>query len=339
MAMRLSKRFLVIGTCTMIGLGVIGYDLSRLQSGLEAPSQDVVMRVYAQSEDFTPPPPISTYESADLAVTEDVTVRVYMRENPSASSNLLLIHGAGGGAWAWEEVFDQLPGNHNLYALSWRGHFDSSPVQDANSSDYVQDQLAVLRWIQDRNALPVHAAGHSYGAATLVLMAAQDDVDLASVQLLAPVVPLDYSLLQTALVPLIAPAFIGTANEAEGVFGGMFLSEARMQHWYETYASQPFSEEKPGLIAGDGLSPRWQTTLEDAYRRLGEENVPTTIVIARYDNVVVPARQRAAASLASARVEELETGHYVQLGNLSQDIVNILWFELQSAQRQIALDS
>lgn len=169
-------------------------------------------------------------------------------------------------------------------------HFESTLVADADSADYVNDQLAVLAEIGRRNALPVHVVGHSCGGATSVLMAARDDVEIASLHLLAPVAPLDYSVTQSLLVPLIAPAFIGTENDADGVFGGMFLFGTRMRHWYDTYASQPYSEEKPSLIAGDGIAPAWQTELTDAYCVLGQRGLPVWMTIARYDNAVVPRR-------------------------------------------------
>ena len=44
-------------------------------------------------------------------------------------------------------------------------NFESSPVEDADASDYVGDQIAVLDAIENRNNLPVHVVGHSYGGA------------------------------------------------------------------------------------------------------------------------------------------------------------------------------
>lgn len=326
------RKLLVAGLVLTSGLGFVGYELASLQSGLEPAPTAAFERAAERASDFTPPPAIGTYDSFDVSVTDDLFVRVHKKENNSARGNILLIHGAGGGAWVWEEFLASMPSSYNLYAMSWRGHFDSSPVGDANSTDYVVDQRAVFDAIQSRNSLPMHVIGHSYGGATAVLMAADNKLDIASLHLLAPVVPLDYSVVQRLLVPAIAPMFIGTSNDADGVFGGMFLSEARMRHWYDAYASQPYSEEKPGLIAGDGISPAWQAELRAAYRSLATRNIPVQMLIAGYDNVVVPDRQRIAAGDANATVWTVDDGHYLQLGEHVPEIVTFIRSELTALE-------
>ena len=121
----------------VIAVGVIalaGWDVARLQDGLESPAVAFVEQVNSNTS-FQAPTPISAYDQFDVAVNDDVSVRVYAREHPNAAGNIFMVHGAGGGAWAWEEMFDRLPHSYNLYALSWRGHFDSTPVGDADSSE------------------------------------------------------------------------------------------------------------------------------------------------------------------------------------------------------------
>lgn len=308
-------------------LAVTGCDLARLQDGLETPSIGFVQQVN-DSEVFQAPRAITGYDTFDVPVEEDLRVRVHAREAPGARANILLIHGAGGGAWVWEEFFETMPRSYNLYALSWRGHFDSTPVANADSAAYVRDQIAVLAAIAQRNNLPVHVVGHSYGGATAVLMAADPRVEIASLHLLASVAPLDYSTTQRLLVPVIAPAFIKSENEADGVFGSMFLSEARMQHYFQRYAGQDFSDEKRGLIAKDGVSPGWQAQLAESYRTVGVRGIPTQIMIARYDNVVVPRRQRGAAALANASVVAFESGHYLPLDRQTDQVMLAITAEL-----------
>ena len=94
-----------------------------MQYGLESPSPEALENVEQNSADFVAPPPINDYEHFDVAVEDEVVVRVHAREMPNATANIYMIHGAGGGAWAWEDFFDQLPEHYNLYALSWRGQF------------------------------------------------------------------------------------------------------------------------------------------------------------------------------------------------------------------------
>lgn len=308
----------------VLELGLAGCDLARLQEGLVKPSPAVLESAERSAVQFTPPPPITDYEYFDVAVEDGAVVRVHTRETASATANIYMIHGAGGGSWAWEEFFDHIPENYNLYALSWRGHFESSHVEDANAADYVRDQIAGLNAIKTRNDLTVHVIGHSYGAATSVLMAAQPDVEFASLHLLAPVAPLDYSVTQRILVPIVAPAFIATENEADGVFGDMFLSKTRMHHWFNAYAGQSFSAEKRGLITGDGVSPAWQQKLAAAYEALKARDLPVAMLIAQYDNVVVPRRQHIAADLAGAAVTMVESGHYIALGTKSEDIAHAI---------------
>ena len=326
------RSILVTGLLLAFGIGLAGCDLARLQEGLETPSQAALDSAAQSASRFAAPRSITQYDHFDVAVEPDLLVRVHARETPNTVANIYMIHGAGAGSWAWEEFFEHMPTRFNLYALSWRGHFESSPVADANAADYVTDQMAVLAAIEARNELPTHVVGHSYGGATAVLMAAQSDVEIASLHLLAPVAPLDYSVTQRLLVPVIAPAFIATENDADGVFGGMFLSETRMRHWFDAYAGQPFSEEKRGLIAGDGVSPAWQQELEAAYAALRTRDLPVTMIIARYDNVVVPRRQQMAADLAGASVSTINSGHYIPLGVSSGEIAHTIILNIRQMQ-------
>lgn len=118
--------------------GLATFDLARLQAGLESPPGDVVAE--ASAADLSTPMPITSYPKFTVSVSDNVAITVYARERKGALGNILMVHGAGGGAWAWEAFFDKLPRGHNLYALSWRGHFDSSPVEDADSA-------APLTWL------------------------------------------------------------------------------------------------------------------------------------------------------------------------------------------------
>lgn len=306
-----------MATALIGALCLVAFDLSRLQSGLETPTVDVLSAASRQSGSTALPKPITSYDRFETTSEGGLTVAVYAREQPEAVANVLLVHGAASGAWAWEYYFQRLPDSLNLYALSWRGHFDSATVDDADSFAYVRDQRSVLAGIHERNRLPVHVVGHSYGGATSVMMAASPTTRITSLQLLAPVVPLDYSLLQSAIVPIVAPYFIRSSvaagNRIDGTYGGMFIAKNRMKAFHERYAGKPYSIERPSLIARDGVSLSWQVQLQQAYEAIARQGIPISIYVAKYDNVVVPRRQRELAKKIRANLLHLKSGHYIPL--------------------------
>ncbi|WP_109434010.1 alpha/beta fold hydrolase [Aquimarina sp. AU119] len=308
------KRAIII-VLIMVLLGIISYDLSQLQAGLEKPSNEILLTVSKKSEHPSRYKSITSYDNFYVEVEDSISIQVYSRETTNAVGNVIMIHGAGGGAWAWEVYFECLPTKYNLYALSWRGHFGSTHVIDANTHDYVIDQKTVINTVMRRNSLPIHIIGHSYGGATSVMLEAQSENTIASLHLLTPVVPLNYSSIQKILVPVIAPFFINysNGNNPSGTYGNMFISQRRMEYYHELYAGEEFSIEKPGLIAGDGISADWQIQLDKAYQAIGEKTMPVWMFIARYDNVVVPNRQYKTALAIGAEVIEFESGHYIQL--------------------------
>lgn len=316
----------VVIAAMILPLAVAGCSVAQLQAGLETPTDAVRSDATMKTERTDDPKTIASYDRFVVKSSEDISIAVYARESLHATENILLVHGAGSGAWAWEYYFHYLPENYNLYALSWRGHFDSSDVVDADTEDYVIDQNAVFDAIHTRSDLPTHLIGHSYGGATSVLQAVNTDRTVHSLVLIAPVVPLDYTLAQRLVVPTLAPFFIRRSskrgNEMDGVYGGMFLSSHRMARYFDLYAGKAFSHEKPGLIAGDGVSAAWQEELKYAYQKVSDRSIPVTIIIAKYDNVVVPRRQRDIADRIGAAIIELDTGHYVPLDVMAEQSAN-----------------
>lgn len=290
-----------------------GYDLAQVRTGLEKPSPEAIARANEASLRAHRVATIDSYDRFVVDSNDTVRISVYARESESAAANVLLVHGAGSGAWAWEFYFRSLPDDYNLYAMSWRGHFDSTPVRDANSDDFILDQEAVAQAIAERNHLPIHLVGHSYGAATAVLQVAERDDRFASLTLIAPVVPIDYTATQSFLLPLVAPWFIEQENDPDGAYGSMFISERRMRHYYREYAGKSFSEENSRLISGDGVSPKWQRRLESAYKRVADLKLPVMMMIARYDNVVSPERQTRTGAQIGFEPTMLQSGHYIPL--------------------------
>lgn len=321
------SRYIVLCLSLMLLLSS-GCSVIRFQDGLEIPSESVIASANQTANVHMFPKPITEYEHFAVSATPEIDVTVYARESESATANVFFVHGAGGGAWAWEYFFENADQRLNLYALNWRGHFDSTLVTAADADDYVVDQNAVIRRIRARNDLPIHIVGHSYGAATAIIQLAESTIDYPSVTLLAPVVPLDYTVSQRIIIPLVAPYFIrkslAKGEQLNGTYGGMFLSDSRREYFFNQYASKDFSREKPGLIAGSGVSPRWQTRLEDAYKNVAARNTRVLIVSAQYDNVVVPRRQQRIASLSGIPITTVAGAHYLPLDYNAEDMVSLV---------------
>jgi len=299
----------------------VGYDLSQISAGRETPSDTVLAESLDKSLTVSPPPVITTYPSFSVIVEDGISVDVHMRETPNATENIFMVHGAGSGAWAWEEYFEHLPQTYNLYAISWRGHFTSSSVDDANTSDYVRDQIAVINAITNRNDLPIHVIGHSFGGATSVLATSEIIDQVESLHLLAPIVPIDLSFLQAQILPVVIPLIMN--NVFDESYAGMFLDIQQMKRYSDLYASKPFSVEKLGLF-NDGFNPDWQVKLDRAYKTIGESDLPVWFLIARYDNVIVPDQQRTIATEMGASLVELKSGHYIQLDIQTHESIDLV---------------
>lgn len=321
--MKRLRIFAVLFLLLIAGVMFVGIDLSRLQAGLVAPSEHVLL-AFNSGSDETYPKPIQSYSNFHVNVTPTLQISIYARESERAKANVFLVHGAGGGAWVWEYFFEYIPEEFNLYALSWRGHFDSATVADANTRDYVSDQSVVLSAIKTRNNLPVHIVGHSYGGATAVLQTSQSSDEIASITLLAPVVPLNYTVTQRLLIPIIAPLFIQNSNHIEGVYGGMFLNKDRMSRYHSRFARHAFSEEKRSLIAVDGVSASWQTTLSMAYQNVADRGIPLSFFVATYDNVVAPSQQINLARQIDAPVTKIQSGHYLPLDAAVEELITTI---------------
>lgn len=103
---RRSVRLRIGVISAFLGLVVFaGYDLAQVQAGLEQPSPDVVAIANEASLPAHQVPTIDSYDRFMVGSTDAVTISVYTRESESAVANVLLVHGAGSGAWAWEFYF------------------------------------------------------------------------------------------------------------------------------------------------------------------------------------------------------------------------------------------
>lgn len=307
-------------------VGYIGFDLSRLQPGMESPTavlQTTANQTVRNQPDFFAAPAIQSYPSLVLETADGIELTVYTAENDRPAS-ILLVHGAGGGAWVWEPYLAALSTQYNVYAFSWRGHFDSEDVPDANSDDYARDTAVVLDYIYTETGAPVHLIGHSWGGAVAVKTAVLAPEQVASLLLLAPVVPLDYTPVQQLIVPTLIRGAVRSALEngrTGGSFADMFVATDQMTRYLEIHASQPYSVEKPGLLADDGFLPARQAALAEEYLALAALDIPVRVMLARYDNVIAPDRLREWAERIEAPLVELDSGHYLPLDYLAPESV------------------
>jgi pimeloyl-ACP methyl ester carboxylesterase len=156
---------------------------------------------------------------------------------------LLLVHGAGHGAWCWEHWLDVLPGRGwECWALSLRNHPGSFAVDDETYrtrlrvSDYAADVAAVAAHI----GRPAVVAGHSMGgivaqsyaarafAAQRSAPSARAPVPVpAGLVLLASVPPGAYAPIRSAPIPSAGPYLLTPEVAAAHYFHGLDPGAAR----------------------------------------------------------------------------------------------------------------
>lgn len=96
----------------------------------------------------------------------------------------MLLHGFGGHAASWAEVFHHLPGNVHTLAFDLPGHAGSLDYPGFGSPRTAA--LAVLSDLRTRGIQKTHVAGHSMGGAAACLMAMEEPDRIASLTLVAP---------------------------------------------------------------------------------------------------------------------------------------------------------
>ncbi len=312
-----ARTYLLAGLILLFGMGsYLAWDISRLQAGIVRPSGQVRQAAEAKLAQLPPYPPITSY--ARFAVESDgIAIQVWAAEENHPDA-MLLVHGAGGGAWVWEALIPHLRQQFNVYALSWRGHFDSGSAPEGNLELYTRDTTAVLQAVRQRNPGlgRIHLVGHSWGGPVAIATALGNPNVIASLTLLAPVLPLAYTPAQQLFYPNVIRPMVRQvllAGRVGDSFKGMFLARSQMQRYLETHAAKPYSVEKPGLLADDAFLPERQALLVRNNVELVKLQIPLYLALARYDNVVPPPRVRAWGTAWVSEAEEFDSGHYLML--------------------------
>lgn len=142
------------------------------------------------------PPPDPTAQPESLVVAMDTGDRIHYldwgapdavrlapgatRVGPGAARplpSLVLLHGIGETAWTWMPVARRLSGITRVLALDQRGHgLSESPAAGYELESLAMDVLTVMvanGWGPDAGGPPVVLAGHGFGAAIAVAVAAE----------------------------------------------------------------------------------------------------------------------------------------------------------------------
>ncbi len=224
---------------------------------------------------------------------------------PSGRAPLLLVHGAGHGAWCWEDWMAALPGlGWEAWALSLRNHPGSRTVfwedylRRLRVADYVDDVDAVARHI----GRPAIVIGHSMGGLVAQGLAARRGragTPLAGMVLLAAAGPGALGPLRDAALPTDQPFWLTPLiarqryfhTAAEGV-----VNRALARLVPESPAVMNEYSLAPGLDAGP-QDPR----------------CPVLCVSAERDGTAVPRDDRLAKYYGADFLLCRNTGHDVML--------------------------
>ncbi len=123
-----------------------------------------------------------------MRVTTDDDVAIAVHEWGGAGSPILLGHPTGFHGRIWAPTAELLlERGHRVVTFDYRGHGDSDtdPTGEYHWARFALDALAVARWIDDPRLI---AAGHSKGAAALLLGAADHPLAYRAIWAFEPIV-------------------------------------------------------------------------------------------------------------------------------------------------------
>lgn len=242
-----------------------------------------------------------------------------------ARAPLLLVHGAGHGAWCWERWLERLPElGREAWAPSLRNHPGSRAVdretyqQRTGVDDYADDVAAVARHI----GRPVVVVGHSMGGIVVQRFAQRHLAAggrLAGLVLLASVGPGQLGPVRDAPVPTDQPYAPSPERAAQLYFHS--AAPDVVQH-----ALEQICPESPSVVneysLGDGLPIAPE-----------EITCPVLVVTAGHDHTVVPRDGRIADYYGGTWLHDAEDGHDLMLeagwADLLQRIVE--WADTHAA--------
>lgn len=236
---------------------------------------------------------------------------LHVREAPAQGGDgasrppLLLVHGAGHGAWCWDNWMDVLPSRGwQSFALSLRNHPGSAPVDEETYrtrltlSDYAEDVRKVARHI----ARPCVVIGHSMGGLTAQQYIAEETGNAnaeAAAILLASAPPGQLGPIRDAALPTGEPYLL----DARTARGRYFFSqdEAVWKPAVDRLVGEsPSVMNQYSLGAGVPISP-------------ADLPCPVLVVSAEHDNSAAPSDGRIAEYLGADYILAEGIGHDMML--------------------------
>ncbi len=98
---------------------------------------------------------------------------------------VLLLHSSVAGARQWRKLSADLSGSFNVIAANLIG-YGTNPPWAEDRPQTLEDQAALARAALPDRSAPVHIVGHSFGGSVAMALAAQGDINIASLILIEP---------------------------------------------------------------------------------------------------------------------------------------------------------
>jgi pimeloyl-ACP methyl ester carboxylesterase len=207
---------------------------------------------------------------------------------------LILVHGAGGGAWTWElvvVVLDELGCAHRALDLP---SSSASPPHDAG----IASDVATVRAVLDELVAPVVLVGVSYGG-VVISAAAVDHPAVARLVYVAAFMPEPGIPIRSQLVPsedfvAAMSAAVARNPSAHGGLDPAIAAEFVFPQAPPDVARQAIARMRPMVLTDADMilpSVAWQT-------------IPSTYIVCTEDRMIPPDYQRRCATeRATARID------------------------------------
>ena len=221
-------------------------------------------------------------------------------------SNILLIHGAWGGAWELEAIARQLSeGPHRARAIDLPGHgANRSHPEDITMDAYVNHVVEEVRSTEG----PVILAGHSLAGAVISRVAELLPEKIESLVYICAILPRDgestLSLMESDSDGQLLPRIVFSEDQSTATVGVETLEEVFLHDIEHGPERQRLAEK---LRVAQAVQP-FLATAELSESRFGA--IPKFYIRCSLDRILSPALQdRMIEGWNVERVFELEAGH------------------------------
>ncbi|MBL4845362.1 MAG: alpha/beta fold hydrolase [Planctomycetes bacterium] len=222
-------------------------------------------------------------------------------------SNLILIHGAWGGAWEFKEIADRLnQTGHSAQVIDLPGHGDdATPLSAVTQDAYVQAVVEAADAIDG----PVVLVGHSLAGTVISQVAERVPTAIERLVYVAAVLPKDgetvLGLMQSDGDGELLPRLQFSADESYVTVEPSDVREIFLHDLRE-------GEQREGYVRRFAMKQTTQPFTAPA--RLSEEafgSVPKSYIRCSLDKILSPALQtRMISGTKVERVFTLESGHF-----------------------------